>query len=159
MLIAQVVNRNNTDLPFNPDEVKRGKEKGWKFLNPEITEANLITTVIPWAGVKEITQIVKGALRQRAMGWCEEAEEESVDKDTNIVDQDKYNAVFNEMAKNYSARGESIPDLKNQIEDKLAEFITAATAEEKMVIAEEIKSLQIAIQSKKRASKEEEAAK
>ena len=151
------VNRNNVDLVFSPDEVKRGKEKGWKFLNPPVDEKNLLDTVIPWCGVKEIAQIVKGALRQRAMGWSAEAEEEALNKETGVLNEEKYNSIFSEMAKNYSARGESIPQLKEQIEDLLARFIEAPTAEEKMAIADEIKSLTIAIQSKKRTTKEDDA--
>lgn len=155
--------RNDIEAEFKSTEVKRGKEAGWKFLELDVNGNNLISTIIPWIGVDAAVQIVKAALRQRAMGWSAEAEEESKDKTTGAVDETKYIDVFSEMAKSFSARGEKISELMAQIMELVGEMgeldlsnpdgMTRAQA-----IATEVKALQIAIASKKRKTAEDKAA-
>lgn len=157
------VTRNEVEAEFVPAEVKRGDNAGWKFLELPVTEDNFLTQIVPWASVKNLVQIVKTALRQKAMGWSEQAEEEAKNKDTGVIDDAKYVEVFSKLASSFSARGEPTKVLLERIMDLLAEMsnLDLATPEgmkRAQEIANEVKDLQLDIQLKKRKTKEDEEA-
>lgn len=145
-----VVERNKVNLTFPDTEFARGENKGKTYpAPPEITPANR-QTVYEWVGYDILDEIITARLRQKAQGWYNEATE---DDGTFKLD------VFVEFAKNFSARGESIPELKAKIDELLETFSKAASAANMVVaqkVAEEIKACKIAINSKRRKTKEEQ---
>lgn len=147
------VERNSVSLEFVQTEFSRGDNKGKSYPSlPKITDANR-SQVLDWVGKEIVDEILSSRLKQKAQGWYNEATE-----DDGTFKED----VFAEFAKNFSARGESIPELKEKIDELLEQFNTAMGGENPdyaaaKKIGEEIKSCKIAINSKKRKTKEEEA--
>lgn len=157
------VKRNDVDAVFNLSEVKRGEHAGWKFLELPVTEDNLLSVIIPWAGVKQVTQIIKGALRQKAMTWSEQAEAEAKDEKTGVTDDAVYLQAFDKLASSFSARGEKISTIMAQIMELVSEmgdldFTNPEQMKRGAEIAAEVKSLQLDIQLKKRKTDEDKAA-
>lgn len=161
-LPAIEVSRNDVDLKFVDTEVMKGKSKGWPYLAPEKTTTETLDTLVGWMGRDVAAQKLHAFVKGLAQGWMEEAESQATGTDGK-VDHAKLLEVFGTLAKEFSARGESIPKLKEQIEE-LTNCMTALDLDspnfqkEFKGYAEEIKQLQIAIQAKRRKSDEEEAA-
>lgn len=162
------VTRNDVTIPFKWNEKTRGSAevdptepfalvKGSKYPAPEVTEENL-SQVISWVGTKIIVKKIGALLNQWAQGVTEEVlaqKEGSFDE-----------SVFSELAKQFSARGEPMKELLDQ-RLELVQSLSDLTDEElgtekgikKMLeIRTEIKSLNVAIASKKRMTKEEKLA-
>jgi hypothetical protein len=155
------VKRNEAEIEFTDTEVHRGDEKGWPFLQPVVNLDNL-DTVIAWIGRDNVAGKLGGMLRQLSQGWYEEAETQATDKETGKVNLQKCREVFTEMAQAFSARGESIPDLKNRIEELTNMMVDLDMGEDTDLkkfaeYAKEIKSLQVAVASKKRERKSKTA--
>jgi len=161
-LPAVEIPRNEVQLRFVDTEVMKGKSKGWPYLAPEKTTPETLDTLVGWMGKDVAAQKLHAFVKGLAQGWMEEAETQATGPDGKI-DNDKLLEVFGTLAKEFSARGESIPMLKEQIEE-LTNQITALDMESTdfqksfKEYADEIKRLQIAIASKKRKPAEEVAA-
>jgi hypothetical protein len=161
------VTRNDVAVEFVPTEVKKGQAKGTEFLGPaDITEQTL-PQWLKWLGNEIVCGVLNSVLRQRSKGWSNEAEEESAtQKDGDKIvacDWQKYMDVFIQMAQDFNLRGESIPELKEQIAELTEKFASLSyeTPEEMLQakqLAQQIKALQIAIQSKRRKTAEEAVA-
>jgi len=144
--------RNDTDLVFTPEELKRGKNKGSIIMAPpKVTPENL-DLICKWIGAKELAGIVNGRLRTLALGWTDSAE----DTEGNFQSD-----AFRTYAESFSARGESMEELENQIDDLLGEMGIAAEAgdaDKVLQCGKEIKALKAEIESKKRPRKEKAVA-
>lgn len=152
-----VVTRFDKALDFVVTEVKKGASKGKQFLAPVVKKENL-ATVQAWIGDDILVQALNALLRQRSKGWSDEAEDEARNAD-GTMDEAKYMTVFGTMATEFNLRGESIPELRAQMDEKTDEFaLLDYSTNEGMArareLAEEIKALKIAINSKKRTKEE-----
>ena len=120
------VTRNDETVGFAPTEVKKGALKGTEFLGPEDITAETLPKWLKWLGNDIVCGVLNSVLRQRAKGWSNEAEEESAtQKDGDKVvafDPNKYMDVFIQMAQDFNLRGESIPELKEQIAELTEKF-------------------------------------
>lgn len=160
-LPAIEVSRNEVNLKFVDTEVMKGKSKGWPYLAPEKVTPDNLDTLIGWMGRDIAAQKLYAFIKGTSQGWMEEAESQATDSATGKVDHEKLLEVFSTLAKEFSARGESIPKLKEEIEE-LTNSMTALDLDSPdfqkqfKEYAEEIKRLQVAIQSKRRKSDEEE---
>lgn len=160
-LESLTVKRNETEGVFVDTEVKRGEDKGTPFLQPEVNETNL-DTWIAWVGRSNVAAKLQATLRQLSQGWWGEAEDQATDKTSGVINMEKLREVFTELASSFSARGESIPALKAEIEE-LVNSMTELDMSNPVNIPKfqeyvaQIKSLNIAIASKKRTPKEEKA--
>jgi len=156
------VDRNEVKLKFVDTEVMKGKSKGWPYLAPEKTTPDSLDTLIGWMGRDVAAQKLHAFVKGLSQGWMEEAESQATGEDGK-VDNTKLLEVFGTLAKEFSARGESIPKLKEEIEE-LTNQMTGLDLDSPdfqkdfKAFAEEIKRLQVAIQSKRRKSDEEENA-
>lgn len=162
------VERNSTTIPFKWNEKTRGAAeatadepyallKGAQYPAPEVTEENL-SDIITWIGAKIVVKKLGAMLNQWAQGVTEEVlaqKEGSFDE-----------SVFVELAKQFSARGEPMKELLDQrlelvqsLADLTDDELSTDVGIKKMLdIRAEIKSLSVAIASKKRMTKEEKAA-
>jgi len=153
--------RNDVSLDFVDTEVMKGKEKGTPYLAPKVTEENL-DTVIAWINRKITANRLGAFVRTLCQGWMGEAEEQATDEATGKVDTDKMYEVFKTLAADFSDRGDSIPQLRGEIEE-LTNQMTALDpesptfAQDFKEFAVEIKKKQVAIAAKKRTPKEEAA--
>lgn len=162
------VMRNDVTIPFKWNEKTRGsaepdpKEpfallKGSKYPAPDVSEENL-DQVIDWVGKKIIVKKIGAMLNQ----WSQGVTEEVLAQKEGTFDE----SVFVELAKQFSARGEPMKELLEQrleLVQSLAdltdeELSTEAGIKKMLEIRNEIKSLSVAIASKKRMTKEEKAA-
>lgn len=160
-LASLTVKRNETDGLFVDTEVKRGEDKGTPFLQPEVTESNL-DTWIAWIGRNNVAAKLQATLRQLSQGWWFEALDQATDAVTKMLNMDKAREVYAELASSFSARGESIPALKAEIEELVNSMTELDMSDTNNIpkfqeYAAQIKSLNIAINSKKRTPKEEKA--
>ena len=158
-LPAIEVNRNEVNLKFVDTEVMKGKSKGWPYLAPEKTTPDSLDTLIGWMGRDVAASKLHAFVKGLAQGWMEEAESQATGENGK-VDHSKLLEVFGTLAKEFSARGESIPKLREEIEE-LTNQMTALDLEspdfqkEFKAFADEIKRLQVAIASKRRTKEEE----
>ena len=167
------ITRNEVSKLFSPTEVKKGADKGKVFLGPSPVTEETLQNDIKWIGGPEVCQYLTALLRLRAMGWAEEAEDESAiekikdDKGNEKVvkfDEQKYTDVFSQLAKDFSARGETIKEIQAQIDERLEKMSelsdsTDPTSGTQIVqLARELKALQIAKNAKRRKTKEDKEA-
>lgn len=148
------------EFQFVPSQVKKGDNKGSEYLGPtEIKEDNL-DTLIAWMGRKIAAAKLGAFIRQMSQGWFKAAVEESTDEKTKQVDKDKVYEWFTKFASEFSARGESIPALKLEIEELIEEMTSLDIADPDYAnkardIALQVKDLQMSIQSRKRGPRDE----
>lgn len=162
------IERNSTVIPFKWNEKARGAAeapkdepyallKGSKYPAPEVTEENL-SQVITWVGTKIIVKKIGAMLNQ----WAQGVTEEVLAQKEGMFDE----SVFVELAKQFSARGEPMKDLLDErisLVESLGdlsddELGTPEGIKKMLDLRAEIKSLTIAIASKKRMTKEEKLA-
>lgn len=162
------VPRNEATLSFVMKEKTRGNAepdpenphallKGSQYPAPVVTEENL-TEVVKWLSSKVVVKKIAAFLNQWAQGITEEVlaqKEGQFDQET-----------FIELAKTFSARGETMKDLLQEREDlmlQLADFTdeeldTPEGLQKMKELRAEIKSVNVAIQQKKRVTKAEKEA-
>ena len=151
------VTRNDVELEYVQGELKKGPNKGWHFPFVKVTESNL-NAVIGYISQKKIISKIQGIFSQLSKGWWEEAICEATDKVTGQVDYNKAEELFKQLAVDFSSRGESIPEIKDRIEDLVEELTnldpTADNwAEEFKSKSAEIKDLRKALDEKRRPRK------
>lgn len=160
-LDAVKVTRNDVELVFEPAKIKRGDKKGSEYLGLKVVDENY-EQVGKWLGKDILVSMYRGKVNQRLQSLFDEA-------CTQIVDGKEVAKPFDleefiELAKSFSARGETMEDIKNEIEDLTDELsnldwstgaVAAGRAQE---IAEKIKSLRIARESKRRNREEKKPA-
>lgn len=161
------VTRNDVTIPFKWNEKTRGASeadpqepfallKGAKYPAPDVTEANILD-IMKWVG-KPFTKKVQAWLNQ----WSQGVTEEVLAQKEGMFDE----SVFTELAKQFSARGEPMKDLLDErisLVESLGdlsddELGTPEGIKKMLDLRAEIKSLTIAIASKKRMTKEEKLA-
>ena len=166
------ITRNNVSLVFPPAEVTKGSSKGSVVLRPKpVTNRDEMNNLINWMGENDAFQCLNAYIRSNALGWAQEAEEEAClekvkdDKGNEKIvkiDEEKYIQSFVTLAQEFSARGETIKQLQERIDEKLAELsdLTESTADDapiKMLeVAKELKRLQSAKASKKRKRQDDD---
>ena len=155
-----VVKRNDVEWTFNPAQVKKGEDKDQEFLAPVEADNDSSNTFLTWMGMDNYLKKLVSGVRTLAQAWWFEALDQATDKATGKVDENKAYEVFGQLAAEFSARGESIPQLKEQIQDFVEMMTeldpTADGAIEKITqYAQEIKKLNTTIQAKKRLTKAE----
>jgi hypothetical protein len=164
--VMLTVERNNTTINFLKEKKTRGDVvrtpdakgnvdqyyllKGSEYPSPEVTEANFVSTVIPWFGLKNIVKIVAAKADQ----WAQNLTEEVLEQREGLFD----NETFAALAAQFSPRGEPMSELLKTREDLLMKFESATTPEEQTALMGDIKAIMTAIRSKKRVTKEEKAA-
>lgn len=158
-LTSADVPRNEVSLTFIHTEIMRGKEKGWNYLAPDVNEGNL-DTVIAWMGRAIAASKLGAFLRGMSQGWWGDAEEEAKDKETGVLDMAKAYEVFAKLATDFSARGESIPKLKEAIEELVNQMTELDPTDGDFAMkfasyAKEVKELQLAISLKRRKTDED----
>lgn len=172
-LKVTTVERNGETITFNPVEATKGLSKGNIILTPKpITTMEELMTYLKWAGESESIQFFNAFFRANSLGWSQEAEEESaLEKATDDkgnervvkVDEELYTKKFIELATEFSARGETIKQIQERIDEKLAELsaLTEDTSDDaplRMVaVAKELKKLQAAKAAKRRKRSDDEA--
>jgi DNA repair ATPase RecN len=155
-----VVKRNDVEWTFTPAQVKKGEDKDAEFLSPTEATNDMANTFLSWMGLDNWIKKAQSMVRTLAQNWWFEALDQATDKQTGKVDETKAYEVFNQLASEFSARGESIPQLKEQIQEFVEMMTeldpTADGAIEKITqYAQEIKKLNTTIQAKKRLTKAE----
>jgi hypothetical protein len=172
-LATVAVKRNETELDFVNTVVDRGpaESRGKQYLAPVVNKENLVSTIIPWIGLEETASLLQNLLRKKSAGWYDE----------NMEDDGTFNQQgFVDMAESFSARGESIPELQKQIAElsgQQQDMLNSPTfgtsgimvdfdgrqvlkeIAEVKEIAKKVIGLQLAIDNKRRLTKEEKAAK
>lgn len=154
------VKRNDVEWKFEPAQVKKGEDKDQEFLAPTEATKEDANTFLTWMGVDNYLKKLLSGVRTLAQAWWFEALDQATDKTTGKVDEDKAYETFNQLASEFSARGESIPQLNAQIQE-FVEMMTELDPTEDGAIekitqyAQEIKKLKITIDSKKRLTKAE----
>ena len=151
------VTRNDVELEYTEMELKKGPKKGWKFPAVKVGENNL-NAVIGYISQKKILNKIQSFFSQLSKGWWEEAICEATDKVTGQVDLEKALEVFKQLAVDFSSRGESIPEIKDRIEDLVEELTNLDPtsdnwAEEFKSKSAEIKDLRKALDEKRRPKK------
>jgi len=143
-----IVERNDIKLEFKPTAIKRGAKKGNTYPSPDVTKETL-PLIQSWFGEEKLIALYKAELNKKAQIWSDEA----TNDDTGVFDPD----VFIDMAKNVSARGETMESLKEEMEEitgqitELAGDMSDPTSIGKMQeLALELKSLRAAYEAKKR---------
>jgi len=150
------VERNGVTVTLELQKYKRGvkKEQGEEYPGLKVTEEN-VDEIGNWLGKDNKVSLFRGRINQRLQNLYKEACTALNDKGEEIPKEFDINE-FTELVKAFSARGETMEDIKNEIEDLTEEFsnldwasgpVAAARAQE---IAEKIKQLRIARESKKR---------
>jgi len=142
------IERNDVSLTFVEQEIKRGDKKGTKYLGVTLQESDL-PTVTKWLGEKAALAILSRTINQRAQGLADEATGD--DKTINM-------STLVELLKTFSARGESKSELEEQVSLLTDEMVNMDKTNPDNVtrifaIIDEIKSLQVAIESKTRERK------
>lgn len=146
-----VVNRNNVDVTFVPRTVSRGDNKGNQYPAVEVTKDNL-SLVESWLGVDVRMSLIQAKLNQRCQSWYGEATVEADGETAKPFDIDE----FKKFAAEFNARGESLSEIKKEIEELTAEMVSidwslgAAAAAKAEELGKQIKSLIIARESKRR---------
>ena len=158
------VKRNDVEWTFNPSQVKKGEDKDLEFLAPAEATNEDANTFLTWMGMDNYLKKLVSGVRTLAQAWWFEALDQATDATTGKTDEAKAYEVFNQLASEFSARGESIPVLNAQIQEYVEMMTdldpTAEGAIEKITqYAQEIKKLKVTIDSKKRLTKEEKEAK
>lgn len=154
------VTREGATLEFVSGKGKKGAWKDVPILTiPEITKDN-IQLVLNWMGDDITFQTISAFLRQKALGWYDQAYEEAFDKQSGTLDQVKLGTVFAKMAEDFSARGDSMKEITEKITDLLNEAagIDGSTPEGEnrlKVIMKEVVQLNIAKNARKRTTREE----
>jgi hypothetical protein len=154
------VKRNDVEWTFNPAQVKKGEDKDLEFLAPAEATNETANTFLTWMGMDNYLKKLVSGVRTLAQNWWFEAEDQATDKATGKIDEAKAYEVFSQLAAEFSARGESIPQLKEQIQD-LVELMTEIDPTSEGAIEKftqystEIKKLNTTIQAKKRLTKAE----
>ena len=146
------VERNGVTMMFKQKELTRGDNKGSLVMAPPDITADNVMQYIPFYGLKELVGILAGRTKTLATGWTRSAE----DGETGEFLPDAFRTYVQE----WSARGESMEELNDQISDKLDEMNVAAEQGDSariVELAKEIKSLKAEIESKKRPRKEKKA--
>ena len=124
-LAPLTVPRGDLSLDFVSTRYIRGEDedgnpkRGQLYLSPPVTEENL-DYVIKWINRKTVAKKVGAMLRMLSQGWWEAAMERAKNPDTGIVDQQKLYELFGSYAGGFEAQGESIPQLKAQLEEVIA---------------------------------------
>jgi len=157
------VTRNDIELSFPPAQVKKGDDKGTEYLGPPEVKVEDAGKLMQWIGVDNWLKKTISNLRTLAQGWWFEAVDQATDKDSGQLNVDKAYDTFKQLAAEFSARGESIVDLKAQVQELIDQIGDAdATAEDYAVevakLAQQIKALNVSIASKKRKTKAEKEA-
>lgn len=140
--------RNDTEVVFQQEEKKRGANKGALIMAPPKVTTDNLDLIVKWIGAKELAGIINGRLRTLASGWTESAEDSNGEFQAD---------AFRTYAESFSARGETMDELEEQIDNLLAELAEAATAGDSAKVLEcgmNIKSLKAEIESKKRPRKQ-----
>lgn len=156
------IERNGVSIPFVKTTVKRESKlgKGFPYLLPDkkwLLQGDNFDKFVVFYGMQKLVSDAIGKLKQR----CQEAANEATNDDGafNITE-------FVNDIKSLSARGESIPMLREKLEDLMSDMTALATAglpatelETKFkALAEEVREVQEAINNKKRdTSKTKEA--
>lgn len=120
-LAPLTVLRNDVELSATQTEVKKGDNKGLKYLAFDVNKENL-PQVEAWVGVDTIVARIKAFLRQQCLNWWSDALEDNTN-DEGQINLEKARADFTRWASEFSARGESIAELT----EKQAELISAMT--------------------------------
>lgn len=156
-----VVNRNGIDLTFTSHQILKSKEnKGKEYLAPDITP-ELVDTLLGWMSPDIAAKKLGQFMRMLSQNWWFDAVKDATDETTGKVDSEKVIETFIRLATGFSARGESIPQLKEQIDD-LIDMISELdpTADDFATLAQqyskEIKDLKLAISDKRRGKTEDE---
>lgn len=147
MPLTVTTNRNNTDLVFTQEELKRGKNKGALIMAPPKITTDNLDTIVKWIGAKELAGILYGRLRNLSSGWTESAE----DSEGNFQAD-----PFKTYAESFSARGETMEELGEQIEnllEEMGEMSEKGDADGIVANMKAIKALKSEIESKKRPRK------
>lgn len=165
------VTRNEASLQFAMTKKSRGAEKydpakdpegegkydllkGQEYPAPIVTKENLME-VIKWMGLDVAVKRIGGQLNLWAQGLTEDVLAEF---------EGQFNAEkFQELAAQFSARGEKISDLISQLLDCTSRLETVDTDTEEGMkdmqsIVKEMKGIKEAIKSKKRKTKKDEEA-
>lgn len=154
-----VVDRNGVNLEFIPTDIKRGAKKGEKY-PAAVVDKNTIKIISDWLGIDTMVGLIRAEMNKRAQVWAEESVPETGPLE-GIFQPD----AFIDMARNFSARGEKMSDLEEQMEDitgqitELAGNMEDPTSMGKMQeLAMELKALRSAYAAKKRAPREKKEA-
>lgn len=147
------VTRNDVELVYKEEQLKKGKDKGWKYPSIVVTQDNL-SKIIGYMGDKLLGKI-NTIFRQLTQGWWEEALEDAKDKVTGTVDLDKAIESFKKLATDFSARGESLPELKERINELVDQMTDLSTDDPEWAtkfasMSAEIKQLKLDIEAKRR---------
>lgn len=133
-------------IDFVQGEYKKGDKKGQTFMHLPVDENNL-ALIVSWLGVKQHVSILEKDLRLKAQKWSAAA--------TN--DEDVFNEeAFKQFAAEFSARGESIENLQEQVQDQLElmeELAAKADATGVLAAAMAIKQLNADIELARRPRK------
>lgn len=148
------ITRSEVTLSYQETELMRGDNKGWKYPNITITADNL-QDVIKHIGTEIIVDKLSAMMRVASQNWWEEATKASTDKETGKLNLDQAIAAFSKLATDFSARGDSIPELKKQIEELVNQITSADPTAEGFKakvtdLSSKIKGLQAVILTKKR---------
>lgn len=156
--VTITVTRNETTWDFVKAEKSRGKDKGatvYVPVQPRWDDDADVQRFLNWNGLKTTLENEFAKLRQIAMGWTRSATANG----EFIVD------AFTKYASEFSARGESIKELQEQIEDlmvevtKLYESGLDPVELGKQITGKfaEIKKLREVIEAKRRDKEEDES--
>lgn len=142
------IERNGASLEFGPTPFKRGDNKGATYLATEVTADNL-QEVIRFLDSEMTASIIDRWLKQQAQGWTSEAT-----TDDGLLDEREFVSFVQGM----SARGESIPAIRERIAElvsKIGDVVDQPLEVGKLAV--KIKALNAAIEGKRRNKADTEA--
>lgn len=135
------IERNNESVLFAEGEKTRGKTKGEKYLKPQLDKIEL-SKLMAWMGADTAKGVLVNYVNRLAQGWYDEA----VNENTGEFSEEEWK----NSALGLSAKGETMGDLKERLEELLNEFLTCTDDDRVGELTRDIKSTKAAINSKKR---------
>lgn len=149
---------NGKSIDFVETKGKRGDWKDRSFLAPVVNK-DTINDILAWCDTDIVVAVFAAEFSKRCQVWTEESTPDEGQPNAGIFNRD----AFLDMARNFSARGETMGTLKGQIEDLTAQITELDMSDPTSIAkvkeyAEQIKSLRSALENKKKPKKDEVAA-
>jgi hypothetical protein len=152
-IVLEIV-RNDATIKFTEGRTVRGANAGNMKFEPDISDKDAF---LKWIGVENLVGLAKQKVTQLSVGWAEAAS----DEDTGVFNENN----FVKFATDFSSSGETMGELKEQLEDLLAKVRTydfsntsSDAQNEFIAMGKKIQDLTININNKKRNKKDEAVA-
>ena len=120
------ITRNGITAKLEPTKIKRGEKKDTEYLGLKVTDDNY-EQIGKWLGKENLVSMYRGKINQRLQSLFNEACSmlDPADPKHELVVQKPFDIVeFTELASAFSARGDTMESIKDEIEDLTEELVS-----------------------------------